>query len=157
MSELARLFVTVENNIFYSGSVILDSINNTMLTGYWLTSKQNNRPKSVVKVLFFSFKMTEELILSKRAWSVKRQNCYLKATNKNNTSSSVNNRAISIIDRASQNFESIDPCFCSVNDLHFNAHLCLLTPPRFIIMLRLNKGQSTVLVKVNSFKVKNKA
>ena len=44
MTEPAQLFGAVENgavenNGFYSSSVILDSINNTIFLGYWFTSK----------------------------------------------------------------------------------------------------------------------
>ena len=67
MTDLARLFAMVENNGLCSGSVILDFINNTMLIGHWFTSKYNNRPRTVVKVLFYSFKITE-LGLSKKGW-----------------------------------------------------------------------------------------
>ena len=100
MTELAQLFVMVENNRFYSSSVILDFINNTMLVGQWFTSKQNNRPRTVVKVLFCSFKNDRAGSVKKRAGSVKSWNCYLKVMNKKNNSSSVNNRASSVIDRA---------------------------------------------------------
>ena len=51
-----QLFGKAENNGFYSGSVIIDSINKTMFIGHWFTSEWNNRPRTVVKVLFFSFK-----------------------------------------------------------------------------------------------------
>ena len=65
MTELAQLFEKVENNGFYSGSVFIDSINKTMLIGHWFTSNWNNRPRTVVKVIFCSFK-------NDRAGSVKK-------------------------------------------------------------------------------------
>ena len=53
------------NNRFYSGSIIIDSMNNTMLIGrHWFTSKWINRPRTVVKVLFCQ----TELGLSKKIW-----------------------------------------------------------------------------------------
>ena len=71
MTELPQLFGKVENNGFFSGSVILDSINKTMLIGHWFTNKNNIRPRTAVKVLFCSFKNDRAGSVRKRVGSAK--------------------------------------------------------------------------------------